>query len=92
MVSFTSIFLAVSALSGAYATATAPKYGGLVELAKRQSVEPGTGTHDGFFYSFWTDGGGDVTYTNGPGGSYSFDWTNTGNFVGGKGWNPGDAK
>lgn len=88
---FSSLLVAASALSGALASA-APKYGGMLELAKRQSVEPGTGTHDGFFYSFWTDGGGDVTYTNGEGGSYSFDWTDTGNFVGGKGWNPGETK
>lgn len=92
MVASSSLFLAASALSGAFASAVAPKYGGLAELARRQSVEPGTGTHDGFYYSYWTDGTGDITYTNGAGGSYSFDWSNTGNFVGGKGWNPGDTK
>ncbi|KAK1759806.1 endo-1,4-beta-xylanase [Echria macrotheca] len=33
----------------------------------------GTGSHGGFFYSFWTDGVGD---------------SNCSNFFGGKGWNP----
>ena len=39
-------------------------------------VSPGTGTHNGFFYSFWTDGKGSVTYDNGPAGSYSTRWSN----------------
>ena len=40
-------------------------------LEKRQSVKPRQGTSNGFFYSFWTDGAGSVTYNNGPGGHYS---------------------
>ena len=43
-------------------------------------------------YSWWSDGGSPVTYTNGPGGSYSVNWQSGGNFVGGKGWNPGSAR
>lgn len=46
-----------------------------------------------FFYSWWSDGGAPVTYTNLAGGSYSVEWQSGGNLVGGKGWNPGvDAR
>nr|WNT94167.1 xylanase 11A [Chaetomium sp.] len=62
------------------------------ELVGRAGTPSGTGTHDGFFYSFWTDNGGTVWYENGPGGSYSVNWENCGNFVGGKGWNPGSDR
>ncbi|KAI0905158.1 xylanase [Ustulina deusta] len=61
-----------------------------LDLITRTS--PGTGTNNGFFYSFWTDGQGSVTYNNGPGGSYDVSWSNVGNFVAGKGWNPGASR
>lgn len=48
-----------------------------------------TGSHDGFYYTHWTDGGGSACMTLGSGGNYSYSWSNTGNFVGGKGWSTG---
>lgn len=54
------------------------------DLVARQSQSQ-TGTNNGFYYSFWTDGGSQVTYTNGAGGQYSITWGSGGNFVGGKG-------
>lgn len=58
-------------------------------LAKRQSTPNSSGTHDGFFFSWWSDGGAAATYTNLAGGSYSVQWSDGGNLVGGKGWKPG---
>jgi hypothetical protein len=48
-----------------------------------------TGTHNGFYFTHWTDGGGTACMTLGQGGNYSYTWSNTGNFVGGKGWSTG---
>jgi endo-1,4-beta-xylanase len=62
-----------------------------VAIEKRAPV-PGTGTSNGFYYSYYTDGGGSVTYTNGAAGEYSTQWTNCGNFVAGKGWSTGSAR
>lgn len=82
MVSFT---LLLTALAASVATASP------LEALKR-GIQPGTGTHDGYFYSFWTDGRGSVDYNNGPRGSYSVSWNNVNNWVGGKGWNPGPPR
>lgn len=44
-------------------------------LVARQSITSSqTGTNNGYYYSFWTDGGAQVTYSNGAAGSYSVTW------------------
>ena len=84
MVSFTALLAACTALSGALA---APGFD------KRQNITPNEeGTHDGYFFSWWSDGASPVTYTNEAGGSYSVQWQAGGNLVGGKGWNPGTSR
>ncbi|KAL2826209.1 glycosyl hydrolases family 11-domain-containing protein [Aspergillus cavernicola] len=94
MVTFSALLLAYSTALRVLAAPT--------ELLDKRSVNEtslferstasSTGWNNGYYYSFWTDGGGDVTYTNGAGGSYSVQWSNVGNFVGGKGWNPGSIR
>ncbi len=84
MVFVTSYLLAALA-------ATSVVVGSPMELQGR-GIQPGTGTHNGFFYSFWTDGKGSIDYTNGAGGSYKSSWNNVNNWVGGKCWKPGPPK
>ncbi|KAJ2935200.1 hypothetical protein H1R20_g1898, partial [Candolleomyces eurysporus] len=58
-------------------------------LITRAGTPGSEGMHDGFFYSWWTDGGATATYTNEPEGQFSITWGSGGNLLGGKGWNPG---
>lgn len=61
-------------------------------LEKRQVTPNSEGYHNGYFYSWWSDGGGQVQYSMLEGSRYQVNWRNTGNFVGGKGWNPGNGR
>jgi endo-1,4-beta-xylanase len=56
--------------------------------ADRTLTSNSTGTHNGFFYSYWKDSG-NVTMTLGAAGQYSVQWSGINNTVVGKGWNPG---
>jgi endo-1,4-beta-xylanase len=78
MVSFTSLFFAAAAAL----------------IATTTTVTADTGMHNGYYYSFWTDGKSNVNYRNGAGGSYSVNWSKGqgGNWVGGKGWRTGGRK
>ncbi|PYH95704.1 hypothetical protein BO71DRAFT_350827 [Aspergillus ellipticus CBS 707.79] len=89
MVAISSLALALSAATSALAL---PNGQALRDMAKRGVTANAEGTNNGFFYSFWSDGTGDVTYTNGDAGEYTVEWTDCGDFVAGKGWNPGSAK
>jgi endo-1,4-beta-xylanase len=87
MVSFSKLVFGVSAIAGVLAAP--PNF----TLDKRQTITTSqTGTNNGYYYSFWTNGGGTVDYTNGDAGSYSVTWENDGDFTAGKGWNPGSAQ
>ncbi|KAH6631330.1 glycosyl hydrolases family 11-domain-containing protein [Chaetomium tenue] len=61
-------------------------------LMARGGTPSQTGYHGGYYFSFWTDNGGTVNYWNGDNGNYGVNWQNCGNFVGGKGWNPGASR
>ena len=80
------VALAVAVLPGATA-ATAEGDVGINALCSSQ-----TGTNNGYYYTFWTDGGGSACMELGGGGNYSMSWSNTGNFVGGKGWANGSRR
>ncbi|KAJ7042961.1 glycosyl hydrolases family 11-domain-containing protein [Mycena alexandri] len=91
MVSFNSLLRVVPFFAAAvYATPSNITSNGTPTILA--GTPSSTGTSNGYFYSFWTDGGAQVTYTNGPAGEYSISWSGSGNFVGGKGWMPGAAR
>ncbi|KAK4118103.1 glycoside hydrolase family 11 protein [Parathielavia appendiculata] len=61
-------------------------------LQARAGTPSSNGQHNGYYYSFWTDGGGTVNYQNGDKGNFAVNWKNCSNFYGGKGWKPGTSQ
>lgn len=95
MVALTHLLLAcTAALSATGAPAPTPEFDerSLNDTLLARGLPSGTGYDNGYFYSFYTNGGGTVNYQNGAGGEYSVDWRNCGDFVAGKGWKPGSAR
>jgi len=93
MVSIRIFVLAATAIAGALA---APAFNGtdsITLLSAPAGTPNSNGTHDGYYYSWWTDDRwpGTGYYNNLPGGHYSIEWFGNGNQIGGKGWNPGDS-
>lgn len=84
---FTTALLLASSTVGVLAVPTSlTSHGDIV----RRSVTPNSqGTNNGYFYSMWSDGTGDVQYTNGDAGQYSLSWTNANDVVVGKGFSVG---
>jgi hypothetical protein len=84
--------LAMAIASAAAAPASNSTEAQTFGLIERSGTPSATGTSNGYYYSWWTDGAADATYTNGGGGQYSLTWSGSnGNIVGGKGWNPGSS-
>jgi endo-1,4-beta-xylanase len=93
MVRLASLLAGAAALSRAAAMPFDFNTTEAAELVARAGTASGTGWSNGYYYSFWTDNAGTVYYTNGAAGQYSVQWSgNNGNWVGGKGWNPGGAR
>ncbi|SPO06297.1 related to Endo-1,4-beta-xylanase [Cephalotrichum gorgonifer] len=91
MVSLYPLLSAFLVATGALA-GPVPHGGDSSAIQRRQAIQStpnSQGTHDGFFYSWWSDGASPVNYTNLAGGSYKIEWQPGGNFYGGKGWETG---
>ncbi|KAF7307317.1 Endo-1,4-beta-xylanase [Mycena indigotica] len=88
---FTSL-LAVFALTVVGASALfLPANNSSLALAGRGVQGPGQGTFDGFFWQNFVAGNFAVTFNNIAGGQYEVQWSGSGDFVVGQGFNPGST-
>ncbi|MBN2354398.1 MAG: glycoside hydrolase family 11 protein [Spirochaetales bacterium] len=74
------------ASGGASAAKPKPQPKTRVVTANTQSMD------GGYFYSFWTNGGGEVKMTLDGANGYSVRWTDCDNFTCGKGWSKGTGR
>ena len=87
-----TLLLAFSAAVTLVAATSPTSYEDGETIAGRSVTPNSQGMNNGFFYSMWSDGSGDVEYTNGPAGQYSLTWSNSGDVVVGKGFSTGAAR
>lgn len=63
------------------------------DLISKRDVAPGTGTNHGYYYSYYNSGSdSSVKFHLGDGGKYHVKWTDSDDFVAGKGWATGKAR
>ena len=87
----TRMRLLISAASAVLLAAASVALSGTARAeADRTVTSNTTGTHNGYFFSYWKDSG-NVTMTLGAGGNYSVQWNGINNTVVGKGWMPGSS-
>jgi endo-1,4-beta-xylanase len=87
-----SIRLLVGTACAALVMAVLPGAATADDVSVAATCSSQTGSNNGYYYSFWTDGGGSACMNLGSGGNYSMQWSNVGNFVGGKGWSNGSRR
>jgi len=86
------IVAATTIIAGALAGPAFNEGDGIPLLPARDGNTPSSnGTHDGYYYSWYTDEYGTAYYKNLAGGQYSVEWAGNGFNMGGKGWNPGNS-
>ena len=95
MGSFSSLILALAAAGSIFAAPTEliESHDAAPDLIVKRSTAPGTGTSNGYYYSYYNSGSSSsVTFNLGSGGAYSVNWSNCNNFVAGTGWSTGAAR